>query len=75
MLFSNVSTGRRRAFVAFGSNVGDRVAMIEEGLRAMEDRKIKLVRTSSLWETEAMYVVNQGRFLNGVCEVGSPRAQ
>ncbi|KAI9795066.1 MAG: trifunctional dihydropteroate synthetase [Peltula sp. TS41687] len=69
MHYSTASTGRRRAFVAFGSNVGDRVAMIEEGLRALECRNIKLVRTSSLWETEAMYVVNQGRFLNGVCEV------
>ena len=26
-------------------------------------------RTSSLWETEPMYVTDQDRFLNGACEV------
>ncbi len=49
--------------------MGDRVAMIEEALRAMARRSINVARTSSLWETEPMYVTNQGRFLNGVCEV------
>lgn len=69
--YATESSGRRRAFIAFGSNVGDRVAMIEEGLRAMERREMKLLRTSSLWETDPMYVADQGRFLNGVCEVSS----
>ena len=72
------STGRmnaNQAFVALGSNVGDRVGMIEAALRAMEDRKIKIIRTSSLWETKPMYVVNQEDFINGVCEVNSPRSE
>lgn len=62
-----------QAFVALGSNVGDRVGMIEAALRAMETRKIKVIRASSLWETKPMYVVNQEDFINGVCEVNCPK--
>ena len=58
-----------RAFVALGSNVGNRVSMIEGALKDMQRRGIEVKRTSSLWETDAMYVVNQDKFLNGVCEV------
>lgn len=37
----------------------------------METKKygIKILRTSSLWETDPMYVLEQDKFLNGVCEV------
>lgn len=59
-----------RAFVALGSNMGDRVAMIEQACKEMEaSGNIKIVRTSSLWETEAMYVLDQDKFVNGACEV------
>lgn len=61
----------QRAFIALGSNLGDRVAMIEEACREMEARGIKIRRTSSLFETAPMYVVDQGTFLNGACEVSS----
>lgn len=61
---------KQRAYVALGSNMGDRVAMIEKACKEMEaGGKIKILRTSSLWETEAMYVVNQDMFVNGACEV------
>ncbi|KAJ9669631.1 trifunctional dihydropteroate synthetase [Coniosporium apollinis] len=30
---------------------------------------IRILRTSGLWETQAMYVTDQANFLNGVCEV------
>lgn len=59
----------QRAFIALGSNLGDRVTMIEEACREMEARGIKIRRTSSLFETAPMYVVDQGAFLNGACEV------
>jgi 7,8-dihydro-6-hydroxymethylpterin-pyrophosphokinase len=53
--------------------MGDRVAMIEKACKEMEATgKIKLVRTSSLWDTKAMYVEDQDNFVNGVCEVGLP---
>ncbi|KAF9694002.1 hypothetical protein EKO04_007899 [Ascochyta lentis] len=50
--------------------MGDRVAMIEHACKEMEaGGKIKVVRTSSLWETKAMYVIDQDMFVNGACEI------
>lgn len=60
---------RTTAYVALGSNLGDRVAMIEQACKEMDARGIKVRRTSSLWETEPMYVLDQDRFVNGACEV------
>ncbi|KAJ4360174.1 trifunctional dihydropteroate synthetase [Didymosphaeria variabile] len=58
------------AYVALGSNLGDRVAMIEQACNEMDQTgKIRVLRTSSLWETKAMYVLDQDKFVNGVCEV------
>lgn len=65
----------QRAYIALGSNLGDRVAAIEEACRHMEEGgHIKILRTSSLWETRAMYVLDQNKFVNGVCEVGLSRS-
>ncbi|KZL66373.1 dihydropteroate synthase [Colletotrichum incanum] len=61
--------GPRTAYIALGSNLGDRVAWIEQACAEMDRRAIKVKRTSSLWETEPMYVLEQDRFVNGVCEV------
>ncbi|TQN67612.1 Folic acid synthesis protein fol1, partial [Colletotrichum shisoi] len=63
------SKGPRTAYIALGSNLGDRVAWIERACAEMDRRNIKVKRTSSLWETEPMYVLEQDRFVNGVCEV------
>jgi len=64
---------KHRAFVALGSNLGDRVVMIEQACKEMDQTgKIKVLRTSSLWETKAMYVLDQDKFVNGVCEVSAP---
>ena len=64
---------KHRAYVALGSNMGDRVAMIEQACKEMEaSGEIKVLRTSSLWETKAMYVVDQDMFVNGACEVRPP---
>lgn len=60
---------RKRAFVALGSNVGDRVDMIEQACREMDARGVRVLRTSGLWETTPMYVLEQDKFVNGVCEV------
>jgi 2-amino-4-hydroxy-6-hydroxymethyldihydropteridine diphosphokinase/dihydropteroate synthase len=67
---TNGSQVRRRAYIALGSNVGDRLDMIEKACDALNaDPDIKITRTSSLYETEPMYVEDQARFLNGACEV------
>lgn len=62
----------RKAYIALGSNLGDRIAEIERACREMDARGITVTRTSSLWETEPMYVTDQDRFVNGACEVGQP---
>lgn len=59
-----------RAYIALGSNVGNRLEMIEKACEALnDDPDIVLTRTSCLYETEPMYVEDQARFLNGACEV------
>ena len=73
---SSFSDGRsqslRRAYIALGSNVGDRLEMIEKACLALDqDPDIRLLRTSSLYETAPMYVEDQDPFLNGACEVCS----
>ncbi|KAK0262034.1 trifunctional dihydropteroate synthetase [Friedmanniomyces endolithicus] len=61
-----------RVFVAFGSNVGDRLRSIETACNAIDrEPDMRVVRTSSLYETEPMYVHDQEPFLNGVCEVST----
>ncbi|EGS21987.1 putative folic acid synthesis protein [Thermochaetoides thermophila DSM 1495] len=60
---------RRTAYIALGSNMGDRIGWIEKACREMDARGIKVKRTSGLWETEPMYVLDQDRFVNGACEV------
>jgi 2-amino-4-hydroxy-6-hydroxymethyldihydropteridine diphosphokinase len=62
---------RRRAAVAFGSNLGNRVQNIESALTLMENNGINVVKTSSLYETKPMYNEDQGPFLNGACEAGT----
>lgn len=60
---------KRTAYIALGSNLGDRIAEIERACNEMDARGIRVKRTSSLWETEPMYVLDQNRFVNGACEV------
>lgn len=62
--------GKCYAYLGLGSNMGDRIAMIEQACREMEaGGRIKVLRTSNLWETSAMYVLDQPNFINGVCKV------
>ena len=59
-----------KAYVALGSNLGNRVKSIEKACKMMEeDGNIRIGRSSSLYETEPMYVKDQHDFINGVCEV------
>jgi len=57
-----------RAFLAFGSNLGDRAGNIRRALTLLS-RRCKLVRISSFYETPAMYYTRQGDFYNAVAEV------
>lgn len=71
LLSSDVQNGRHRAYVALGSNLGNRVEMIESAVRDMSERGLTVLRTSALYETKPMYLENQETFINGACEVCS----
>ncbi|KAL4927678.1 folic acid synthesis protein [Aspergillus undulatus] len=62
-------TPSHRAFIALGSNVGERVEMIEKACLEMDRAGVKVRRTSSLFETAPMYYLDQEPFMNGACEV------
>ncbi|EMD64696.1 hypothetical protein COCSADRAFT_36070 [Bipolaris sorokiniana ND90Pr] len=50
--------------------MGDRIAMIEQACKEMESgEKIRIIRTSNLWESKAMYVLDQDNFVNSACEI------
>ena len=57
------------AFVALGSNVGDRIGHIELACHELDRAGLRVIRTSSLYETKPMYVENQDAFINGACEI------
>lgn len=56
-------------YVALGSNVGDRIAMLDSACRELDRCGIRVARTSALYETEPMYLQEQRSFVNGACEV------
>jgi len=65
----SLQSGRQTAYLALGSNIGDRVSMIETACREMKDRGLEIAKTSALYETKAMYLEDQQSFINGACEV------
>jgi len=59
-----------RAYVALGSNLGDREATIRDALAALAaEPGIEVAAVSTLTDTEPVGVVDQPRFLNGVAAV------
>lgn len=56
-------------YIALGSNIGDRIAMLDSACRELDRCGIRVVRTSALYETEPMYLQEQRSFVNGACEV------
>lgn len=65
----NLQPGLQKAYLALGSNIGDRISMIESACYEMMDRGLKVIKTSALYETKAMYLEDQQPFINGACEV------
>ncbi|MDD5495620.1 MAG: 2-amino-4-hydroxy-6-hydroxymethyldihydropteridine diphosphokinase [Candidatus Omnitrophica bacterium] len=57
-------------YIGIGSNLGDRHKNIGKAIQSLGSTKgIILKRTSSIYETEPMGGVPQGKFLNGVLEI------
>jgi 2-amino-4-hydroxy-6-hydroxymethyldihydropteridine diphosphokinase len=67
-----------RAYVAVGSNLGDRERTIREALAALAaEEGVEVVAVSTLIETDPVGFVDQPRFLNGAVAIDtslSPRA-
>ncbi|KAF8455029.1 Dihydropteroate synthase-like protein [Kalaharituber pfeilii] len=58
-----------RAFIAFGSNIGDRFEWIRGAVAQLDRRGHTVRKSSSLYESKPMYYLDQPEFLNGVCEI------
>jgi 2-amino-4-hydroxy-6-hydroxymethyldihydropteridine diphosphokinase len=58
-----------RAYLALGSNVGDREGYLAEARRLLGKQRVRVVRESAVLETEPLGVTNQPAFLNQVLEV------
>ncbi|MBI4444922.1 MAG: 2-amino-4-hydroxy-6-hydroxymethyldihydropteridine diphosphokinase [Acidobacteria bacterium] len=63
-----------RIFLSLGSNLGDRAKYLESALALLEARGVRLLRCSSLFETEPIGVKDQPWFLNLVCEVATAKS-
>lgn len=60
----------RKALIAIGSNIGDRKAYIDLAVDALNHiPSVKVLRMSSVYETEPWGFVNQENFYNTVIEV------
>ncbi|MCM3762558.1 2-amino-4-hydroxy-6-hydroxymethyldihydropteridine diphosphokinase [Alkalihalobacillus oceani] len=60
------------AFIALGSNLGDRQAYLEQAINLLRDEgAIKVLRRSSIYETDPVGYVDQQHFLNMVIEVAT----
>lgn len=59
----------KTAFLALGSNVGDREANLREAVRHLEAAGVRMTRASSVYETAPRDVLDQPEFLNAVIQV------
>ena len=64
-----------KAFIALGSNLGEREAMIRQALEALAALpQTELLRASSLYDTEPVGDMDQPNFLNAVAQVDTDLA-
>ena len=55
-------------YIALGSNLGDREALLNEAIARLLKEGVETVRRSGIIETAPAYVLDQPRFLNMVIE-------
>src|SRR3989442_6487774 len=61
-----------KAYVALGSNLGDRAGNLLLAARGMMEAALVVTRVSSIYETQPVSEVEQAPFLNMVAELGNP---
>ncbi len=65
----HIAPARHVAAIALGSNMGDRVASIQQALAALGSMGIQVIDTSFMYNSEPMYVEDQPQFANAACLV------
>jgi 2-amino-4-hydroxy-6-hydroxymethyldihydropteridine diphosphokinase len=58
-----------RAYLALGSNLGDRLANLRRAVALLGEREVRVVRSSRVYETEPVGGPAQPEYLNAVVEV------
>ncbi len=58
-----------RAYVALGSNLGDREENLRTALKHLQENGVEAIKTSTFIETEPYGVTDQPGFVNAVCQV------
>jgi 2-amino-4-hydroxy-6-hydroxymethyldihydropteridine diphosphokinase len=59
-----------KAYLSMGSNIGDRLNFLKEGLNELRNNKeIKITKISSVYETAPVGFLNQNNFLNIIVEI------
>ncbi len=58
-----------RAYVALGSNLGDREENLRTALKHLQENGVEVINTSTFIETEPYGVTDQPGFVNAVCQV------
>ena len=59
----------KTAYLALGSNIGDREANLRDAVERLNAGEIRVARRSSLYETAPQELLDQAWFLNAVVEV------
>ena len=64
-----------RAYIALGSNLGDRIGQMQSALKALAaDNQLKVLQISPLYENRAVGMEEAGDFLNAMAEVETSMA-
>lgn len=63
---------KEKIFVALGTNIGNKQENLQKALLLMDEKGIKVVKSSSWYITEPYGFIDQDVFLNGVVEVAFP---
>lgn len=59
-----------KCYIGIGSNLGDRRALIDKAIAALQAATdIKVTGVSSIYETDPVSDIPQGKYLNGVIEI------
>lgn len=61
----------KTVYISLGSNLGDRAAMLEHAIAAMNSAGIRVTRQSPFYITEPVGAPGQSWFLNAVAEAGT----